>query len=288
MKDYDLAISFRAYPGISKQPIGEFKSKLEMFQVNLFSLLKALDGLKAYFHLILDGCDESFADFARKLIPEQDLEIVFTQKIGNEKTFLLQMDWLLNQPYAENIFFAEDDYVYQAGSFKSILNLLENPDNKVDFVSPHNHGDYYNSRLQQILGSRLLYKEGKQWHLSASTCLTFFSKRQVLRETQAVFKTYERGNLDFTIFMALTMPGKFILPPALLLTNSFFMKCLLKAWWMSGRQIISGKSYRLAVPIEAAGTHLQFDEIGPGVNWTELISIYKTAIQQKVLNQEVI
>ena len=275
MKHYDVAIALRVYPGISKQPIGNFCSKLEMFRVNLLSLYRALGSKKARIHLMLDGCNESFAEAAGKIVPPEDLEITFTPSVGNEQTFLLQIDWLLQQGWSENLFFAEDDYVYQAGSFEAILNLLEKPENNIGFVSPHNHGDYYRSRLQQKLGTRLLFSEGHHWHLPASTCLTFFTRKEVLQATQKVFRTYARGNLDFTLFTVLTMPEKMRLPSLSLLKERFFLKCLLKAWWMTGSQLLSGRSWQLAVPVEAAGTHLQFDETGPGIDWEGLIDKYR-------------
>jgi hypothetical protein len=275
LKKYDLAIALRVYPGISKQPIGNFQSKLEMFQVNLNSLLKALGTARAFLYLILDGCDERFEEFARSRIAPEDLKIDCRNGEGNEATFLLQIDWLLKQQYSEALFFAEDDYVYRPDTFLPMLQLLRK---EADFISPHNHGDYYGSKLQHQLGTRLLFAEGLHWHLPASTCLTFLTRKEVLAATAAVFRTYARGNLDFTLFTVLTMPGVFRLPPLRLLRNFFFLKCMMKAWWMCPAQLISGRTYRLAVPVEAAGTHLQYDETGPGKNWETLISEYKSEL----------
>jgi hypothetical protein len=277
LKTFDVAIALRAYPGISKQPIGKFRSKLEMFSINLLSLKAALGQAKAFFYLILDGCDQSFEDFARAHIEEGSLEIDRRDCIGNERTFLLQLDWLLQQNHSDFLFFAEDDYVYRPDSFGPMLSLLKN---SADFISPHNHGDYYHSRLQQQLGTRLLFAEEMHWHLPASTCLTFLTRKNVLSETAPVFRTYARRNLDFTLFTVLTMPEIFRLPSLTLLKNRFFLKCLLKAWWMCPEQLISGRRYRLAVPLMAAGTHLQFDETGPGIQWEDIISHFRTINKQ--------
>lgn len=279
LKNYDVAIALRVYPGISKQPIGNFRSKLEMFQVNLHSLLLALENTRAFFYLILDGCDQRFEDFARSRIGEANIEIDRRNGIGNEKTFLLQIEWLLKQTYSEFLFFAEDDYVYQPGTFGPMLKLLES---EADFISPHNHGDYYRSKLQKILGTRLLFSENRQWHLPASTCLTFLTRRGVLKETRAVFETYERGNLDFTLFTVLTRPEVFRFPSFRLIGDYFFFRCFLKAWWMCPMQLIFGRSYRLAVPLEAAGTHLQYDETGPGMDWNSRIEKYKSELNSSI------
>jgi hypothetical protein len=274
MKKYDVAIALRVYPKIAKQPIGNFSDKFELFRVSLFSLMASLADLRARFYVILDSCDNRYEALAASMINAEDLEIEKVERAGNERTFLMQMDWLLKQPYADKVYFAEDDYIYRPNLFSRMLNVLDHHQPAVHFVSPHNHGDYYHNTIQQVAGTRLMFAAGCHWHLPVSTCLTFLSTRGVLAATRKVMRTYKRRNTDFAIFVALVKPSLFLLPPLSLWRNTFFLKNLAKAHFWTWQQLYFGRRYKLAVPVDAVGTHMQYDEVGPGIDWDGLIQDY--------------
>jgi hypothetical protein len=209
------------------------------------------------------------------MIKNEDLEIKKVVSAGNEKTFLMQINWLLHQNYAEKVFFAEDDYLYRPKMFAQMLQVLDNQSTPVHFVAPHNHGDYYHSVLQHAAGTRLIFEQERHWHAPVSACLTFLTTRRVLTETCNIFRTYKNGNSDFAIFTALVRPSLFLFPPKSLWRNLFFIKNLVKAHWMTWRQLYFGRRYNLVVPIDAVATHMQFDELGPGVDWAKLIMEYQ-------------
>lgn len=275
MRKYDIAIALRVYPKIAKQPIGNFKDKFDLFQVSLFSLLASLSDVQARFYVILDGCDDRYENLVNSMINPDDLQIERVQRAGNEATFLMQMDWLLKQSFSEKVFFAEDDYVYRPAMFSRMLTVLDNNQPAIHFVSPHNHGDYYNSIIQQSVGTRLLFAANSHWHMPVSTCLTFLTTRRVLSETRNVLRTYKNGNSDFAIFASLVKPSLFLCPPRCLWRHRFFVKNLFKAHAMTWKQLYFGRRYNLAVPVDAAGTHMQFDEVGPGTDWDGMILDYK-------------
>lgn len=278
MNNFDLAIALRVYPQISKQPLGNFETKFDLFKVGFKSLLASLGPIRAKFFVILDSCDDSYAAFVSGLVPSHSLQIERVDKAGNAKTFLMQMQWLQNQTDAEMVFLAEDDYLYQPGMFGRMMDLIKQCGDNVHFVSPHNHWHYYSNSIHREAGTRLLFENGENWHMPVSTCLTFLTTKKILIETSGVFATYAKGNFDFSIFVSLVRPSIFRFPPAKLLANSFFLKSLLKAIRHTAGQVYFGRPYVLAVPLVPVATHMQIDELGPGVNWAGLVENFKNEL----------
>jgi hypothetical protein len=275
MNNFDLAIALRVYPKISKEPLGNFENKFDLFRVSFKSLLASLAPLQAKFYVILDSCDQRYATFISNLLPPQSLQIEQIDKAGNAKTFLMQLQWLQAQADADIVFVAEDDYLYQPGMFGRMVDLIKKRKDTVHFISPHNHWHYYSSSIQLKLGTRLMFENGEHWHSPVSTCLTFLTTKNVLAETSNVFSTYAKGNFDFSIFVSLVRPSVFRLPPLKLVTDRFFLKSFLKAIRHTAVQVYWGRSYVLAVPIVPVATHMQNDELGPGVDWGRLVEDLK-------------
>jgi len=144
----------------------------------------------------------------------------------------------------------------------------------VHFVTPLNHGDFYRYPTDKRLGTNLAYLNNIHCQLPISTCLTFLTTKSVLRQTRCVFASYARNHYDFVIFAVLTRPGIFLLPPLSLLAERHFVKSLFKAYRNNILQIFGKRRYTLAVAIDPVGTHLQFDEVGPGVDWETIIQQY--------------
>jgi hypothetical protein len=281
MNDFDVAIALRVYPGISKQPIGDFTNKFELFQISFLSLIDSIGEVSARFYVILDGCDDRYAEFILSLLSPSQVMIERTNRVGNATTFLLQMEWLLQQTFSENIYFAEDDYIYRPSMFNHMLRILQSTTTPVHFVTPHNHGDYYKHIIHQTVGTRLAFIDGLQCHLPLSTCLTFLTTKKILSQTRDVFATYRAGNFDFSIFTALVKPSVFLMPPWVLFRKKYFQKALAKAYLHTWKQVLFGKKYNLAVAIDAVGTHMQYDEVGPGVDWMTIITAYRKSLSHE-------
>jgi hypothetical protein len=156
--------------------------------------------------------------------------------------------------------------------------LKENKD--VHFVTPYDHLDYYINPLHNRNGYKLIRGGDRVWHSATSTCLTFLTNRKNLGKVLPVFKTYLKNNSDYAIWAAIT---KFNSQPVKIfvsnLTSNFFAKALVKAHLFTLKQLYFHKKMNLYAPIPSIATHMQYDELAPGVDWNEIISsvplIYK-------------
>ena len=199
---FDLAVAYRIYPGVSKSPAFFSTDKLKMSEMCLRSFRKALGGLRVKIWALLDGCPPEYEVLFRKTFRCGDLEIVPLSKIGNHATFSLQIDLLTDQTEAPYVFFAEDDYFYFPDALeKMVVFMRENRD--VDFVTPYDHPDSYytSSRLERHFVRPF---GDRYWRTASSTCLTFLTSRENLVRTRAMFRTYSHGNVDCSVWLALT------------------------------------------------------------------------------------
>ena len=134
---YDLAIAYRIYPGVSKPaqslPLGADKYLLS--EVCFRSFKKSLGTLRAKIWVLLDSCPPQYEGLFRRYLDPEDLVVVRLEKAGNRATFARQIDILLEQCDADVVYFAEDDYFYLPGQFHEMLDFLVTQDD-VNFVSP--------------------------------------------------------------------------------------------------------------------------------------------------------
>lgn len=126
MMQYDLAIAYRVYPGISKSPAFYSTDKLALAELGLRSLRLALGDLRTRLYAILDGCPPEYEALVLRYFPAEHTEIVHRQRAGNAATFIEQLDYLLEQPHAKFVYFAEDDYLYRQGRCRGCLRLPSN------------------------------------------------------------------------------------------------------------------------------------------------------------------
>lgn len=273
-KIYDLTVAWRIYPNISRTPFIKFENKFELVTICLKSFIDATKNLKIKYFFILDKCPVAYVDLINTLFVDLNLTIIETDGIGNELTFKKQIDILLEQDYSENIYFAEDDYLYLPDAFYKSLKLLSNKD--VDFVCCYQHYDTFTTNLHAHKRD-IKFFENQFWHTDSSTCLTFLTTKSTLEKTKGVFYTYCNGNFDVCIWLLIT--GTFIRNPLSYL--KFYLKdkhsfwLLTKAFKNGFKFVFLLKKYKLWIPYPAICTHLEKEFISPSYNWEKLANSYR-------------
>jgi hypothetical protein len=276
MGSYDLAVAYRIYPKVSKPasalPFGSDKYLLS--EVCLRSFKESLGGLRVKVWVLLDGCPPEYGDLFRRYFKAEDIVFVELENVGNQATFQKQIDILLSQQEAEVVYFAEDDYFYLPQQFPVLLQFL-NASMNVDFVSPCDYPDCFRLELHRHPISLALF-ERRYWSTAGSACLTFLTKRETLKATQHVFRTYSQGNHDCSLWLSLSKQS--VLSPSKLWRCSVSKnrraqaRILAKAWISGWRQILFGRKRNLWMPIPGIATHLDADAIPPSVDWLSEIS----------------
>lgn len=262
----DLVVAYRIYPGVSRVPAFFPTDKFRLSEMCLSSFHRALGGLRVRIWALLDGCPPEYETLFRETLQGCELEILSLDKIGNMGTFAHQIDLLMNQTDAEYVYFAEDDYYYFPDAVEKMVAFMRgNAD--ADFVTPYDHPDSYNmsSRYERHLvrpwGDRY-------WRTASSTCLTFLTSRQVLRETASAFRSYSSGNMDCSMWLSLTEKGR-LFNPRIHLSDSFRAKIWAKTWIWGARRVVLGRRYRLWAPLPTLSTHMESTGLSPLVDWQE-------------------
>jgi hypothetical protein len=270
---YELAVAYRIYPQVAKPALGLPLShdKLQLADACLRSFRDSLGPIRVKLWALLDGCSREYGDlFLRYFDPEQ-LVLVPLDNIGNLGTFDRQIDLLLEQTGAELVYFAEDDYFYLPGQFAKMVEFL-NANEDADFVSPYDHLDCYQLELHNR-PKWLRVSADHHWRTASSTCLTFLTRRDILRQTENIFRSYGRRNSDASLWLSLTKDA--IWNPFTLArycaTNSWLTKIILKTWIHGWRQILFGRQRKLWVPVPGIATHMDASALSPAIDWKALI-----------------
>ncbi len=268
----DLAIAYRIYPGISKNPAFFSTDKLKLSEMCLRSFRAALGGLQTKIWAILDSCPPEYETLLRDTFPNQKLEILSLNKMGNRGTFSLQIDLLAKQTDARHVYFAEDDYFYLPNALEKMLCFMrEHKD--VDFVTPYDHPDSYytSSRFERHLVRPFA---DRYWRTASSTCLTFLTSHRNLVDTQFLFKTYSRGNRDCPVWLALTQ--KYELANLRVHCSSLYRFGIWGQTFIWGyRALLFGRRYRLWVSMPTLATHMESQFLSPLIDWRGLFSEYQ-------------
>ena len=260
----DLAVAYRIYPGVSKSPAFFPSDKFKLSEMCLRSFKSALGNLKVKVWALLDGCPPEYESLFREVLTDCDLEIVPLDKIGNLKTFSLQIDLLTKQTDASYVYFAEDDYFYLPGAVEKMLAFMQlNKD--ADFVTPYDHPDSYytSSRFEQHLVRPF---DSSYWRTASSTCLTFLTSRDNLVRTQNAFRTYSLGNMDCPIWLSLTQKLE-LCDARVHWHDTFRVKTWLKTLRWGYAPLLFGRRYRLWAPMPALATHMESSCLSPIVDW---------------------
>jgi hypothetical protein len=260
----DLAVAYRIYPGVSKSPAFFSADKFRLSKMCLDSFRGALGGLRAKVWALLDGCPPEYEELFRETFSGYDLEIISLSKIGNLATFSRQIDLLTSQMEASHVYFAEDDYFYFPDALEKMVTFMRG-NQDVDFVTPYDHPDSYStsSRFERHLVRPF---GDRYWRTASSTCLTFLTSRENLVRTASIFKTYNAGNMDCSLWLALTQ--RFALAnPRIHCHDLLRAKIWAKTWMWGAKNILLGKQYRLWVPLPTLATHMESTCLAPLIDW---------------------
>lgn len=273
MPNYDLAVAYRIYPKVARPAIGlPFTAdKLQMSEICLRSFKESLGHLRVKLWALLDGCPDEYADIFRKYFDDKDLVLRPLPGIGNQATFGKQIDILLEQEESELVYFAEDDYFYLPKQFPYMVDFLRDHED-VHFVTPYDHPDCYRLEIHRHPKWLRIYG-GRHWRTAASTCLTFLTRRELLRQKKAVFSSYRWRNYDCSLWLSLTKKSLFNPMQFLRLARreKHFTKVIAKAWLYGWSQIIFGKRTKLWVPIPGIATHLDARGLSPTIDWIAIM-----------------
>lgn len=269
---YDVAAVYRIYPKVSKVPLGFPGDKLRLAELCLKSFRESLGDLRVKLYVLLDGCPPEYEALFKKYFRSEDLDLIHLPGIGNLATFEKQIEILSNQSDSEIVYFAEDDYSYLPNAFTKALEFLqENRD--ADFVSLYDHPDYYSLPLHQD-ACEVRWSGDRHWRTAPSTCLTFLTTRQTLRETARVLKTYCQGSTDASIWLNLTKYNLF--RPVRILKWLFkdwdHFTIIARAWLHAWYQNLFGKRRKLWIPIPGLATHMESTGVAPGFDWKAKIA----------------
>jgi hypothetical protein len=260
----DLAVAYRIYPGISKSPAFFSADKFKLSEMCLQSFRRALGGLRVKIWAILDGCPPEYEALFRETFQDSDLEIISLNKVGNLATFSLQIDLLTAQTEAPYVYFAEDDYFYLPNALEKMITFMrDNPD--VDFVTPYDHPDSYYTSSRYESHIVRPYAD-RYWRTASSTCLTFLTSRETLRPTAPMFKTYSAGNMDCSLWLALTQKLA-LANPRVHGESLLRVKIWIQTWIWGFNRILFGRRYRLWAPLPSLGTHIESTCLGPLIDW---------------------
>lgn len=266
---YDLAVAYRIYPGIAEgaQGLPFSGDKYQLAQACLRSFRKSLGGLRARIWVLLDGCPPAYAELFRKYFAEEDLVLVPMPGVGNHATLLKQIEILAEQEDAELVYFAEDDYYYLPNAFQLMTGLMQ-AYNDVHFISAYDHLDCYTLDLHRKPKWLRVFGD-HHWRTAVSTCHTFLTKREILRQTAKVFANYGMRNCDCSQWMCLTKLN--LMRPLdccrWFFNEPFFARLVVKSWLFGWQQILFGKKYRLWVPVPGMATHMNAGTLSPSIDW---------------------
>ena len=269
--DFDLSVCYRIYPRVSGNPIFDFKDKLALTRLAMESFKEAVGDLKIRMWVLLDNCPPAYAELVKSIFPDTPMDLIPLNGEGNGATFIRQIDILTTQSASKMVYFAEDDYLYLPRSLETALAFLKN-NPEVDFLTLPDHPDYHRQYVHRLRFSRHRAEGDYSWRTVGATMLTFMTRRQTLVETADVFNTFNKGNSDLGIWMALTKLRVF--------NPWFFIRSFgdgmyvpgsqVLAWRHAWRQNIFGKRRTLWAPRPTLATHMESTGIALGADWEHI------------------
>lgn len=269
---HDLVIAHRVCPALSKTAIG-FTDKRTMVVATTASLAKALEGLSVRLIVILDGCRDYVTIFTDSFGSSShvELEIIHTDAIGNQATWGKQLEFLSEVKDSEFVYFSEDDYIYRPDAFRAMLDFIKNRD--VDFVSPLDHPERYNGKLERPYPTFIRTSSFCHWRETMSSCLTFMAKAKVVAESRRVMESYLHSSEEATMWLGLTKHGVF---DFLAMVKAAFRHFILRrqcsfgelmglcTWKRQGFKLFSMPQRKLFSPIPSLAVHLASCSLPPG------------------------
>lgn len=200
-----MVILYRISPfNNGKSPIYP-KNKLRLTRICLKSLTKAFEKVKIKIIFILDSCPSTYENLIKQL-KIKDFEILKFEKAGNKGTWFIQLEIVKRLINNNQVFLAEDDYLYLPKSGEKIHKALQ----KFDFIGPCDHLNYYKKPM--VNRSQVIEFYAKQhWRNSESSCLTFGTKAKLIQDNISVFKRC--GTFDHPIWIEMARRGYKLFTP---------------------------------------------------------------------------
>ena len=272
-RKYDLAVAYRICPKVAKpaQSLPFGNNKLRQAEICLRTFRHSLGSLRVKLWAILDGCPQDYRLLFERYFPAKDLVVISLNGVGKRRAFGKQIEILLGQQDADNVYFAEDDYLYLPGQFPLALSFLRGG-RGVDFVSPYDHFDSYNLDLHREPEWLTIFAN-HHWRTTASTCHTFLTRQDTLAKFTRVFRTCSQRGHDCEMWLSLTKRRVFD-PLAMLryiARREFYRRVVPKAWLFFWWQILFGRTAKLWVPVPGIATHLAAGLMSPGIDWLALM-----------------
>jgi hypothetical protein len=263
---YDLTITYRICPKMSKNPAGNFANKFEFSKFCLESFKKSLEDLNVKIYALLDNCPKEYEALFTNNFNKEDLEIIHTN-LGNKGTFKKQIEILLNQNDSEIVYFAEDDYFY----IKDIKNMVDFiKSEKADFVTPYEHTGCYTD------GHIIKNKEtsfGNQKYITVQhACLTFMTTKKNLLANKRYLTIFSNWfGSDFTVWGCITLGTTYFKYIKLLLNYHNYTLVNFKVYGsmflFAIHRFIFNKKYKLFMPVPSFATHMENDNLAPNIDW---------------------
>lgn len=269
----EVAIAYRMYPGVSRNPFLHSDDKLALSRVCLRSFYRSIGTLPVKCWFILDGCPNAYRQLILEEASGHPFEMVSVDSVGNQATFRLQLEILSTQNEADVVYLAEDDYVYLPNMFRPMFELLK-CSRMADFVTPYDHLDYYSRINLHEHRFRVESFAGLHWREAVYTCCTFMTTKRALQKTVSVLSSYALGNTDISMWMALTKfnvrnPYRFL--KYLVRDREFLFPSLWRAYRFCLREVLFGRPWKLMAPIPSIATHAEQKFLAPNIDWGGLV-----------------
>jgi len=158
---------------------------------------------------------DNVGDETKSLITQSNKEIKYVNVGHGAGTFNLALDYALNLPDNEIVYFLENDYLHKPEADKIIEDGFELG---FDYITTYDHPDKY---LNPFEGGNLLCSGRSEetrlylgqycyFKLTNSTTMTFASKVKTLKEDEDILRkwTSETHPHDFNMFTELRQKGK--------------------------------------------------------------------------------
>ena len=267
-----LAIAHRVCPALSQTAVG-YSSKEEMVKATTNSLASAMGHFNGQVRLfvILDGCPEWRTIFEFEVAGCSNVQMSFTDTpaIGNFATYSKQVEILLAEKDADYLYFSEDDYLYRPDAFLAMADMLGR--DGVDFVTPLDHPDRYNHAIAAPSPSTIRVTPYCHWRAVGTTCLTFMTSGQILKECAWALSSYWTGAADSTLWLGLTRENvrflRKVIPPVfshiMRQDRPFGYYLPLYAWKHHGLRLVTTRPYSLWQPMLTLAVHLSSTSFPP-------------------------
>jgi len=260
-----MVIIYRAYPGISKDPVNNGMPKLNSVLTNLNSIKEASSGLHVAFEVILDNCSPEYRVQIEHLLEGFKVNFYEVNFKSNSRTFELQLQLVEQYDKLQNCLIIEDDYIMNRECLTDLCACLHKIPNS--FFTPFYSRDYDTLEFHNY-EMELIKIDNKMWRSVNSTTLTFCAKAETIQRYRSNFNTFSLGNNDSSIWMSITKKTNFW--NTILGTDRwYFLKKYLKIIRFSFWDCITKEKTSLFAQVESTATHLESTNCA--LNTNELI-----------------